>query len=355
MRRFLAINPFGIGDVLFTTPVIRSIKKAYPDSFIGYWCNQRTQGVLSNNPYIDKIFALSRGDLKKVFARSWFGGVSAYLKLFKAIKGSSFDISLDFSLDHRYSFISKLAGIRARLGFDYKGRGRFLTEKIHLEAYGGRPAAEYYLELLKFTGIEPFPGGLDLFVPAGHSQMATEMLSGFGIKHKDVLIGIAAGAGASWGKEAYLKHWPAEKFAQLAEKLSGELGAKVLILGDSSERHISGLIVNSTGGQIIDLTAKTDLMQLAAIIGKLDILVANDGGPLHMAVALGKKTVSIFGPVDERVYGPYPASGMHKVITKDVDCRPCYKDFRIADCKYGRRCLVDLEVDAVFHAVKELI
>ncbi len=67
MKKFLIINPFGIGDVLFTTPVIRAIKDNQPDSFIGYWCNERVEPILKNNPRIDKIFALSRGDIRKIY------------------------------------------------------------------------------------------------------------------------------------------------------------------------------------------------------------------------------------------------------------------------------------------------
>lgn len=355
MRRFLFINPFGIGDVLFTTPVIRSIKKAYPDSFIGYWCNERVQGVLAGNPHIDRIYALSRGDLKKLFRESWFRGITRSLQLFDAIKEGKFDISLDFSLDHRYSFVTKIAGIKGRVGFDYKGRGRNLTEKIALAGYNGRHITEFYLDLLSLFAISPDSGKTDLFLSQSDSLKAGELLGSFGVKDSDFFVGIAAGAGASWGKDASLKHWPAEKFALLAEKIYSELGVKVLILGDTTETHISGLIINSAKGNIIDLTGKTDLKELAAVLSRLKLLVANDGGPLHMAVALGVKTVSLFGPVDERVYGPYPRGNDHVVIKKDIDCRPCYNNFRLAECQNNRRCLSDISVDEVFKTVKDLL
>ena len=129
-QKILLINPFGIGDVLFTTPLIKVIKENNPKNFLGYWCNERVKPILNNNHYIDKIFALSRGDLKKIFKKSKFKGIKATLNLFFAIKKEDFDIAVDFSLDHRYGLFSKLAGIKKRVGFDYKNRGRFLTEKI---------------------------------------------------------------------------------------------------------------------------------------------------------------------------------------------------------------------------------
>ena len=67
MEKFLIINPFGIGDCLFTTPVISALKEKYPNSFIGYWCNERVSDLLKNDPRIDKVFELSRGDIKRVY------------------------------------------------------------------------------------------------------------------------------------------------------------------------------------------------------------------------------------------------------------------------------------------------
>ncbi|MFA6350646.1 MAG: hypothetical protein WCY12_06980, partial [Candidatus Omnitrophota bacterium] len=97
-KRFLIINPFGIGDVLFTTPVIRAIKKAFPGAFICYWCNERVAPILKNNPHIDKVIALSRGDLKKISGRSWLQGIKANVGLFKSVRRQKCDICLDFSL-----------------------------------------------------------------------------------------------------------------------------------------------------------------------------------------------------------------------------------------------------------------
>ena len=89
---------------------------------------------------------------------------------------------------------------------------------------------------------------------------------------------------------------------------------------------------------------------------KMRLVVTNDGGPLHMASALGVKTVSIFGPVDEKVYGPYPPSDKHIVITnKNITCRPCYKNFRFWGCPNNLSCVKDITVDEVFTAVRSLL
>jgi len=354
MKRFLIINPFGIGDVLFTTAVIRAIKDSCPDSFIGYWCNERVGGALKNNPDINVIFSLSRGDLKKIFNSSVPHGLKELFRLFISIKKRRFDISLDFSLDHRYSLLTKLAGIRTRVGLDYKNRGRFLTHKIGVEGYKLKHIVEYYLDLLKFTAIKPKTNTLKINIPKEHKARSRNILARYGVKEDDFIVGIAPGAGASWGKDATYKHWAAIKFAQLADRLVNNLGAKVVILADQLERPIADVMVNTMKNKPVDLTGRTSLEELMAMISNLSILVTNDGGPLHIASSLGIKTVSIFGPVDEKVYGPYPLSSRHIVIKKDLECRPCYENFRFKGCANERKCIEDVSVDEVYQAVASL-
>jgi len=354
--KILIINPFGIGDCLFTTPVIRKIKKTYPESFIGYWCNERVEEILNNNPRIDKIFPLSRGDIKRISRLSSLKGLSRSFKLFFAIKKEKFDIALDFSLDHRYGLVAKLSGIPKRIGFDYKKRGRFLTQKIEITGYSAKHAVEYYCDLLNFIAVKPDTCKLELFVPENAKISARKIFADCGIDERALVVGIAPGAGASWGQDAAIKHWPALKFAELADKIVNDFSAKILILGDKSEQALAKAIKINMHSEVIDLSGQTGLGDLAAIINSLDLLISNDGGPLHMAVALNKKTVSFFGPVDPKVYGPYPPdSSRHIVLKKELDCAPCYKNFRLSRCQRNKECLEKIDVQEAFQAVSVLL
>jgi len=356
LKRILLINPFGIGDVLFTTPLIREIKRQYPDCFLGYWCNERVCDILATNPCLDKVFGLSRGDLKKISRRSRLESTRRLWGLFSDLKKAKFEAALDFSLDHRYSLIAKFAGIKKRIGFNYKNRGRFLTDKIDIEGYCDKHTSEYYLDLLNFLGIIPKSSNLELFVADDEKLKAQELFTDLGIKENDLVVGMAIGGGASWGKDASRKHWPAEKFAQLADRLTRDLGAKVLILGDQEERLLSAKVMEISANRLIDLTGRTDLRGLAAVIAKLSLLIANDGGPLHMAVALGRPTVSFFGPVDPRLYGPYPPDEKrHLVLRQSMDCSPCYLKFRLVPCHKDMECLKSISVEDAFIAVKRLL
>ena len=421
MNKFLIINPFGIGDVLFTTPVIRAIKDRHPDSFIGYWSNERVGELLISNPKIDRVFALSRGDIKRIYKNSSLKRLTALFKLINDIRKERFDVAFDFSLDSRYGLWSKLAGIKKRIGLDYKNRGRFLTDKVKLAGYSGKHVVEYYLDLLNFTDphCRAHFGSASLTIPQtipslsreslGYklevsdevSARAKKILAEHGIMAADLFIGVAPGGGASWGKDATYKQWPAERFAELADRLTKDLNAKVVLLGSADEKPIAEIVLGkivlscprkrasindapldsrwslprawipafagmTRGGNdnepnqaiaptMVNLTGRLSLKELTAIISELKLLICNDGGPLHMAVALGVKTVSIFGPVDERVYGPYPPGAKHIVVKKDLPCRPCYKDFRFTGCSNNRKCLGDISVDEVHEKVKSLM
>ena len=356
MKRFLIVNPFGIGDVLFTTPVIRAIKDSEQDTIIGYWCNERVKEILENNPNIYKIFALSRGDIKKVYHKSKWQGIHKSLNLLYKIRKERFDTLLDFSLDHRYSLIAKIAGVKRRIGFNYKNRGRFLTDKIDLDGYSGKHVVEYYLDLLKPIGIKPKSYNLELVIAESSKIKSRGILAEHGINDKDLIIGIAPGAGASWGEDASLKHWPAIRFGQLADRISNDFGAKVIILGDESEKPIADIIINSMHNKPVDLVGMTSLEELSAVINNLHILISNDGGPLHIAVALGKKTISFFGPVDPKVYGPYPPDEKrHIVLRKNLGCNPCYSKFRLSPCQKNKECLEKIDVEEALEAVKKLL
>ncbi|HNX81557.1 MAG TPA: glycosyltransferase family 9 protein [Candidatus Omnitrophota bacterium] len=354
-KRYLIINPFGIGDVLFTTPLLTAIKDANPDNFIGYWCNERVKELFINHPKIDTIVALSRGDLKKYFAKSRIDGFKRFWALIKELRRLRFDVVFDFSLDHRYGFICKLLRIPKRIGLDYKNRGRFLTHSLPLTGYADKHVVDFYLDLLQFDDITPTDNRLTLFVPESNRLNNTILLEAYGIHKTDTVVCIAPGAGASWGKNAALKHWPAVKFAHLADRLITEMGVKVIVLGDASEKTVTETMLLAMKQRPINFTGKTTLEELLAMIANCSVLVTNDGGPLHIAAAVGTRTVSIFGPVDEIVYGPYPASDKHIRITYPISCRPCYKNFRMSTCDRDRECLNMIDENVVFNAVKQLL
>ena len=152
-KSFLIINPFGIGDVLFSTPLIRNIKKTLPHSRIFYLCNRRSYPVLKDNPLIDKCFIYERDEFKALQKKSAVAWLKKFYSFISQIRREKIEIALDLSLNSQFSFLSWAAGIKQRIGYDYKKRGWLLTKKIVFSGYQDKHVIEYYLELLRFIGI----------------------------------------------------------------------------------------------------------------------------------------------------------------------------------------------------------
>jgi len=125
--------------------------------------------------------------------------------------------------------------------------------------------------------------------------------------------------------------------------------------GDAQENAIAETILKNLKSKITNFVGKTNLSELVALIGQAKLLITNDGGPLHIAVALKTKTVSIFGPVDSSVYGPFPASQQHIVVDANLACRPCYQNFRLPNCEHDRLCINTISVEKVYSVVRSLV
>lgn len=355
MKKILIVNPFGIGDVLFTTPLIHILKENYPDSFIVYVCNYRSEPILKENPYIDKTISFSYGDIKKIAKKSKIEALRIILSLIRRIRKAKFDLLIDFSLDYRYNMMAMFLDIPKRIGFNYKNRGRFLTDKIDIDGYTDKHIVKYYLDLLKFLGIKYKQGYLELFLSKKDEEWAEKFLIYKNFKKNSFLIGIVPGGGESWGKTAFYKHWAKEKFAQIADKLIKEYDFQVIILGSSQEKEICDDVDSLMKEKAIIACGKTTIRQFAALIKKCKLVITNDGGPLHIAVSQNVSTISIFGPVDEKIYGPYPADKKHIVIKRDLACRPCYKRFKISECDYRQRCLAEINMQDIFVQIEKVI
>lgn len=349
----LIVNPYGIGDVLFMTPLIRRIKRIFPDAYLACFLGSRTKEVLERNLNVDEIFVFDKGEFDN-------GGAAFKIKmfwmLFEKLKKKHFDLMIDISNAGEYAFLAKMfLKIKTRIGFDYRGRGFFLTGKLKLNGYTQRHIIEYYLELLNLLGLEAEDNkNIDFFIRDEDVESSACFLRENGYIEGEKLFCIFPGGGKSWGADADYKHWPKENFARTANEMNSLFGLRTLLLGSSDEfalgRETAGLIRH----KVITAFGKTNLAQTAALIKKSDIVLANDGGPLHLAVSQGVKTVSIFGPVDEKVYGPYPFSERHKVVTASIACRPCYKNFRFNKCGH-KECLIKVSPEMVIEALEKLL
>ncbi len=354
-KRFLIINSYGIGDVLFTIPMIKNIKANVPDAFIGYVANRRTAPLLQNIPAVDEVTIYDRDEFKAVSDRSKSEYWQLLCKTRNEIHDAHYDVCFDLSMTGYASFYCLLAGIKKRVGLNYKNRSPFLTKKVFLRGFEGRHVVEYYLDLLRAIGLNVELRPMEIAIPAYKKAWAKDFMSKAGFT-SEKFISVFPGGGESWGNDAKFKRWPAAKYAELISKITEDFNAGIILMGNQKEESLCKEIQSLVKYRLFNACGQTDLMQTMAILNQSVLAVVNDGGPLHMAVAAGTKTVSVFGPVDEKVYGPYSgvSQGQHRVVTSSIACRPCYRNFRRAACGHIS-CIKDVEVQKVFSAVQDLL
>jgi ADP-heptose:LPS heptosyltransferase len=346
MDRVLVANIFGIGDVLFTQPLISNLKKGIPGVRVEYLCNERARPVVEMMPEVDDVLVYEKDSYIELWKRSRIQCLKRVREFYNDVKRRDHDAVFDFMLSREFGLFSVLAGIPRRIGMDYKGRGLFLTDKMPIDGFRGRHVAEHYLDLLGFLGLEPEDGEMRVIPPREDKRRIRSLLEEKGYDGGPLVV-VAPGGGASWGEQARRKRWDPIGFTRAADILL-QNGVRVVLCGDRSERELCRGVEKGMDGSPLAVINDLDLGEYAALLASCDQVLCNDGGALHLAVAAGTGTVSIFGPVDDIVYGPFPRSDKHRVITADkAPCRPCYDRFRLPECGFEGRCLLDIAPEKV--------
>jgi ADP-heptose:LPS heptosyltransferase len=355
MKKVLVVNPFGIGDVLFSMELVEALKAAGPRTIVGFMGNERTIELIRMNRHIDVAHEFNRDELRACLKKNlaaYFLRANAYLR---EIRAQRYDTMLDLSLGREFSFAGLLAGIPRRIGFDHKKRGFFLTHKTAFKSYEGKHVVDWQLSLLRSVGLKPavVSSRLPLQISAKARQDAADLLKASSAGAHGPILVVAPGGGKSWGENAIYKQWSPERFAAAAEGWLNGRGAGVVLLGDAGERELLSAVQARLRISAV-LVSGQPLEIVCAILERAALVLCNDGGILHLANALGTKTASIYGPVDENVYGPYGNDTPHVVLTEPVACRPCYKDFRFPPCAHHRCCQDELSVEKVLAGMKKI-
>ena len=354
--RTLIVNPFGIGDVLFSLPLVRALRATDPEGLLGYLCNRRTADLVASLRELDWHRVFEKDEFRAVWKRSKIEGLGCLGQLLREVREKQFDLLIDLSLGWQSGFGAILAGIPKRIGFNFRNRGRFLTHALPIQGFHTQSVAEYYLDLLSLLNIpKPATVQADFLLPPGIDHQVEEYLRQQRVPPGRRLVGVIPGGGASWGPNAIYKQWAPDRFAQVADHIASRHQAQILLFGDSKELPLCQKVLQAMECKPRLATEVPSLLLLAGLLRQCALVVGNDGGAMHLATAVGTKTVSLFGPVDGSVYGPFPPNLLHRVVTQGFVCQPCYQGFRFPPCPWDNACLKKLEVKPVLEAVDELM
>ncbi|MBN2123008.1 MAG: glycosyltransferase family 9 protein, partial [Deltaproteobacteria bacterium] len=270
--------------------------------------------IAKKYPYIDRVWSFPIRELRNGKTRFF-----DILKLVRELR--KIDFSLAVNLYRVYSlrgalkmgFLFLPLKAKIRVGHDHKGFGFFVDRKVAQESLANRHFADAMMEIAQMAGGIPDDRGIEVF-------WGSEAESKWGHLFTDPSTQrIAINPGA----DQTHKRWPPERYAAVADQLIERFDAEIILLGGPGEEHLSDMIQKAMKKNATNLAGKLTLNDLVYVISRMDLLLTNDSGPMHIAAALKTPLVAIFGPEDPKLFGPYTKPDLYRVISKDVDCRPC--------------------------------
>jgi heptosyltransferase III len=327
-RRILITRMKFIGDVVLTTPVIRSLRHAMPDAYIAYMGDAGAVSLLEQNPYLNEIipFDFSAPTLREQPRVAWL------------LRRRKFDTVIDLFGNPRSALLTRLSGAPVRVGLDRPGRGRFYTVRVH-DAPQRKNAVQFHEQFVRAIGIEPAYHAPEIFLSTEEKQAGQDMLAGRG---RTVVLH----PGATWPA----KKWTPEGFAGVAARLQKDRNLDVVLTGGPKDAEVVQQVAALAGGGVRSFIG-VPLRQLAALYAAAAVVVSNDAGSMHIAAASGTPTIGLFGPGEEDIWFPYDAEAGHKALRKDVPCHPCHLDFCNREGAGFMECMKLLTVDEVCGAV----
>ncbi len=334
-RRILIVRTDRMGDVLLSTPVIKSLRDNFPMSFIAMMVSVANKDLIDGNPYLDEVILFDKDKRDKGFFGTFFFS--------KKLAKFGFDLAIILHPSVRVHLICFLAGIKTRIGYDRKAP-YFLTQAIpHKKQEGRKHEAEYNFDLLKPLGISAVQSELYMPVKEESNRYVEALLEDAGVHRSDTIVAVHPAA------SCISKRWPLERFAEVIDYLTVFHKVKVVVVAGAVYANICRQLFNFTKFRPVDFCGRLNLAQLASLLKRSNLLISNDSGPVHICVAVGTPVIAIFGRRQPGLgplrWGPLGKSDV--VLHKETDCEPC----KAHDCTQNFKCLEAISVqDVLGHA-----
>lgn len=309
-KNILIVNLMYLGDLLFMSPVLRTLRANYPDAKISFLVDKKIADVVKFNPNIDEVIAIDKKGYHNKFLNYW--------KFVGEIRKHKFDLVINFHPNERASAIAAFSGAKRIVGLSCP----LLKPVFHklVNHNNDIHQVDAYLEVLK-DSVEinqVYNNGLEMFPDENYKESSERIWKEYFQDESVKVIGI--NTGGSWKT----KRWTKKGFSHLADMLL-EQGYGVVFFGGPMDledvTEINSLMKNSAHKNLAILTGKINLSELAFLMKKCQVVVTGDSGPMHVAVSQGVPVVSIFGPSDAERYFPYGQK--ENVIKSDLDCLGC--------------------------------
>lgn len=335
-RRILILNQNWLGDVLFSTPAIRALRRRYPEAHIACLAPRRAAEALSHNPHLNEVLIYDE--------RAMLASLIEPVRVLGMLVRRRFDTAFLFHRSRSKAFLTLLAGIGRRVGFARSGRGWLLTQAVKTPSEPLHKI-DQFLYLLERAGVPGAGREPEVHVTPGEKSAVEALLAKEGVRPGQPYAVVHAGG--NWE----LKRWPAAYFARWANLfLEKNPGWKIVLCGAPSERALADRVLKEAPAGTVSLCGRTSFGELAALMRGARFVLSNDSGPIHVAASQRTRILGLFGPTSPKETGPVSA-GPVRLLWRDVGCAvPCY--FRGCD---HRVCMELLTPEEVLERSLELL
>ncbi len=363
--RILLIKLSAVGDVVQTMPVLNKLRARYPAARLDWLTVPAIAELLRPNPKISNIITFARDDWRRPWRLEPY--VSA-ARLAAQLRAARYDLVLDLQGQFRSGAIARITGAPVRVGFGpprpqlWEASARKLPAEAREHAWQGARegawraythfiplptldmhAVDRYLAVAPMLGLGDGPADFSFPLPEAADGRVDALLRRHGIGGDDLVV---MAPSANWET----KRWTGEKFAAVARHFL-DRGCAVALVGAGGERGACAAVA-ALAPRAKNLAGETTLTELAALIRRARLIVSNDSGPMHMAVALGRPVVSVFGPTDEIWAGP--SRRPEAVVRTPLSCAPCYLR-KLSKCPNGHACMHDVPASTVIERAEQIL
>jgi len=364
-RRVLLIKLSAVGDVVHTVPILNKLRRRYPTAQLDWLVTPAIAELLRHHPAITNVIEFER----EAWSTPWrLRPFTSYARLAAKLRAAAYDLVIDMHGQFRTAALTLSTGAPARIGFDrprasvWQASPRNFPEQARKHAWQGARegswlaythhipvptldlhAVDRYLNVGPILGLDREPADFYFPIPQSALSRVGALLGAHSAARADIVI---MAPGTVWET----KHWGTDKFAAVAGHfLSREFA--VILIGSQRERVVCEEVAALAPGAV-DLAGMTTLSELAALIRRSAISITNDSGPMHLAVALDRPVVSIFGPTDPIWIGPYQRADA--VLQADLACSPCYLR-RLKHCRHDHACMRDVSPIGVIERAESML
>lgn len=338
-KKILIIKLRAIGDVILATPIIENLRRAYPDAEIEFLTERPCYPAIKEHPELDNVIVYNRAYIQSLSKRRAFLQNFSFLR---SLRKKKYDIVFDLFGNPRSALFALATGARYRVGFGFRGR-KFAYNTV-VPPRGDRiHEVLFNLDVLPAMGIPVTTTRPEVYIDEVSKAFAEAFWARHGL---DGAITVGLNPSGGWQS----KRWPLAHFAALGDRIAERLHARVLLLWGPGEKRDAEAVAARMQHDAL-LAPQADLLQLAALLERLTLLVSNDSGPMHLAAAAGTPVIGIYGPTRPELQGPW--GEQHAVVQKSgLDCLGCNG----VTCKIKtHECMRMLQPDTVFAQVEQLL